>query len=214
MVYPISKLTIRPICMLWVRKVEGLENIEKGKPFIIASNHQSYCDSLLVPAAVLPGIDRKIHALVNSYYWKPFVTRIFLNLWEAIPVNVDKKEKSNEKNSQSIEKAVNHLKNKELVMIFPEGKRSDGKLKKAYTGVAKIALMAKVPVLPVGIIDSNKVLPKGKTFPRFTRCEVKIGKLMYFEKYYNKKGNEKTYQNITRQIMGQIAKLIGQKYKY
>ena len=214
MVYPIGKLAIRPICMLWVRKVEGLDNIPKGKPFIIASNHASYYDSLLVPCAIVPKIDKKLHALVNSYYWKPFITRFFLNLWEAIPVYVGKEENSKEKNKQATEKAINYLKNKELVMIFPEGRRNDGKLIKAYTGVAKIALKSKVSVLPVGIIDSNKVLPRGKTLPRFKRCEVKIGKLMSFDKYYNKKPNEKILQDITRQIMKQIAKLISQKYNY
>ena len=100
-------------------------------------------------------------------------------------------------------------------MIFPEGKRSpDGKLQKAYNGSAKLALKAKVPVLPVGIIDSHEVLPKGKILPRLKRCEVKIGKLMYFYKYYNKKPNEKIYLQITRKIMKEIAKLIGQKYNY
>lgn len=214
MVYPIGKLTVRPICMLWVRKIEGLDNIPKGKPFIIASNHASYYDSLLVPSAIVPKIDKKLHALVNSYYWKPFLTRFFLNVWEAIPVYVDKEKNSKEKNKQATEKAINYLKNKELIMIFPEGRRNDGKLIKAYTGVAKIALKARVPVLPVGVIDSNKVLPRGKTFPRFKRCEIKIGKLMNFEKYYSKKVNEKAYQNVTRQIMKQIARLIGQKYNY
>ena len=108
-----------------------------------------------------------------------------------------------------------YLKKNEITMIFPEGTRSyDGKLKKAYTGVAKITLKSKAPVLPVGIIDSYKVLPRGKILPRFKRCEVKIGKLMNFEKYYKKKINEKILENITRDIMKQIAKLINQKYNY
>ena len=100
-------------------------------------------------------------------------------------------------------------------MIFPEGTRShDGKLKKAYTGIAKLTLSAKVSVLPVGIIDANKVLPKGKIFLRLKRCEVKIGKLMYFDKYYNKKPNKKIIEETTRSIMKEIAELIGQKYNY
>ena len=74
--------------------------------------------------------------------------------------------------------------------------------------------MAKVPVLPCGIINANNVLPKGKLFPRFARCEVKIGKLMYFDKYYNKKPSKKILEEITRSIMKEIAKLIGQKYNY
>ena len=215
MVYPIGKRIIPPFYRLWLRKVEGMENIPEDRAFIIAANHSSYFDIFLPPTLVIPKVDKKIHALVNSHYWKPFITRFFLNIWEAIPVYVGKESDAKEKNRIAAEKAVNYLKNNELVMIFPEGKRShDGKLKKAYTGIARLALNAKVPVLPVGIIGANKVLPVGKAFPRFRKCEVKVGKLIYFEKYYNKRKNKKMLEDITRKVMQQIAKLINQKYSY
>ncbi|MCH8003532.1 MAG: 1-acyl-sn-glycerol-3-phosphate acyltransferase [Nanoarchaeota archaeon] len=215
MVYPIEKWIIPPIYKLWLRKVEGLENVPKHKPFIMAMNHASYYDALLLPSLIIPKIDKKIHALVNSYYWNKFLTRIFLNYHESIPVYVEKGDKSKKNNKKSFEKAFNYLKKNEIIMIFPEGKRSsDGKLRKAYTGVARLALNSKIPVLPIGIIGSNKVLPKGKFFPGFKRCEVKIGKPIYFNKYYNKKINERVLENITRIIMKNIAKLIYQRYNY
>lgn len=215
MVYPIAKLTIVPIYKLWLRKVEGLENVPKDKTFIIAANHSSYYDSLLLHSIIIPNINKKIHALVNSIYWKYPISKYFLNLGECIPVYVEKEKNAKKKNKEVFKKALKYLKEGEIVQIFPEGKRSpDGKLQKAYTGIAKSALKSKVPVLPCGIIGSNKVLPKGKIFPRFTRCEVKIGKLMYFDKYYNKKLNNKIFEEVTRSIMEQIAKLINQKYNH
>lgn len=214
MVYPISKLILRPIYKMWLRKVNGLDNIPKNKPFIIAANHSSYFDIFIPPILIVPKLDKKLHAFVNSYYWNNPLTKYFLNMWEEIPVYVGKEKNSKEKNKLALEKALKYLKNNELIMIFPEGKRSDGKLLKAYTGVAKLVLKAKVPVLPFGIIGSNKVLPKGKFFPRFVRCEAKIGKLMYFDKYYNKKPCDKMLEQVTRNIMKQIAKLISQKYNY
>lgn len=214
MAYLIEKCTIMPVYRLWIRKIKGLENVPKNKSFIIAANHTSYFDALLLPSIILAKIDKKMHALVNAYYWKNFITRTFLNLWGCIPVYVEKEPNAKEKNKQAFEQAVNHLKNNEIMMIFPEGRRSDGKLLKAYSGIARLALSAKVPVLPCGIIDSNKVLPKGKTFPRLVRCEVKIGKLMYFERYYNKKPNDKILEEVTRSIMKEIAKLTNQKYNY
>ena len=78
----------------------------------------------------------------------------------------------------------------------------------------RLAISAKVPVLPVGVIDSHKVVPKDKLLPRFARCEVKIGKPIYFEKYYNKKLNKKIYEEVTRNVMKEIAKLITQIYNY
>ena len=214
MAYPLSKWIVPAICSPWIRKTEGSEKI-KDKTFIIAANHSSYFDIFLPPILVVSKINKKIHALANSFYWNNFITKFILNMWEAIPVYVDKEKDSKQKNKLAFQKAVNYLKKNELVMIFPEGARSsDGKLNKAYHGVAKLALAAKVPVLPFGIIDAHKVLPKGKMFPRFKRCEVKIGKPMYFDKYYNKKINKKILEEITRQIMKKIAKLIGQKYNY
>lgn len=215
MVYPIEKRIIPPIYNLWLRNTEGLENVPKIKPFIMAMNHASYYDALLLPSILLPKINRKIHPLVNSYYWKNFLVRMFLDHHEAIPVYIKKSHKPKKDNNESFNKALNYLKKNEIIMIFPEGKRSsDGNLRKAYVGVARLALNSKVPVLPIGIIGSDKVLPKGKVFPRFKRCQVKIGKLIYFNKYYNKKIDNSILENITRIIMKKIAELIEKKYNY
>lgn len=215
MVYPISKITILPIYKLWIRKVYDIDNIPYDKTFIVALNHTSYYDIMIVPCILVPKINKRMHALVNSLYWKNPITRFFLDLWGGIPVFVKKEKNAKAKNKLALEKALNHIKQGDIMMIFPEGKRSpDGKLQKAYTGIAKLALKAKVPVMPCGIIGANKVLPKGKFFPRFARCEVKIGKLIYFNKYYNKKPTEKLFEEITNKIMKEIAKLSNQKYNY
>ena len=214
MVYTLEKLTIKPLISLWLRKVEGIGNIPKGIPFILAPNHSSYLDVFLAPSIVLSSIGRKMHALGNYYYWKNSFTSFFLDWWECIPVYVEHEKNAKEKNMLALEKALSYLKQGHIFIIFPEGRRSDGKLIKGHTGIARLALMAKVPVLPCGIINANNVLPKGKLFPRFARCEVKIGKLMYFDKYYNKKPSKKILEEITRSIKKEIAKLIGQKYNY
>tara|TARA_Y100000294_G_scaffold153629_1_gene152723 strand:+ start:25037 stop:25702 length:666 start_codon:yes stop_codon:yes gene_type:complete len=213
MVYPIGKLVALPIYRLWLGKVTGIDNIPKNEPFVIAANHASYYDALLLHSIIVPRLDKKIHALVNSYYWKPLFPKIILNWGECLPVHISKN--PGLKNKETFKKAKKYLKNKELIQIFPEGTRSyDGNLKKAYNGAAKLALESKVAVLPIGIIGSNKVLPKGKIFPRFKRCEVKIGKLMYFKKYYGKENNTKILKRVTAAIMKEIAKLIGKKYNH
>jgi len=210
MPYPIAKVVIRALYRPWIRKVEGLENIPGDMPFIIAANHSSYFDAFLLPIIIVQKIDRRMHAWINAYYWKNPITKFFLDLWGGIPMHVAKEENAKEKNKASFKLTINYLKNNEPVMIFPEGTRNNGKLKKAYNGIARLALAAKVPVLPCGIIGANKVLPKGKMLPRFARCEVKIGKLMHF----SQKPGEKSYECVTRKIMKEIAKLINQKYNY
>ncbi len=215
MVYLISKSIISPIIKLWLRKVNGIENIPKESAFIVAANHSSYYETLLVPSIIVLKINKRMHAFVDSTYWNFFITRFFLDMWQCIPVSVNKEKNSKEKNRVAMETSLNYLKEGHIMMIFPEGGRShDGKLKKAYTGVAKLALMSKTPVLPIGVIGTNEILPKGSFFPRFKRCEINIGKPMYFEKSSGKKINKKILNKITRDIMKQIAELIGQKYKY
>jgi len=99
--------------------------------------------------------------------------------------------------------------------VYPEGTRTlTGKLQRAKTGVARLALAAKVPVLPIGLTNTFKILPKGKWIPRFGRADVNIGKLMYFDEYYGKENNKKTLRLVTTKIMKEIAKLCGQKYEF
>ena len=94
MVYSITRAILTPIYKLWLRRVQGLDNIPKEKPFIIAANHSSYFDIFIPPVLIVPKADKKIHALVNSYYWNNFLTKYFLSMWEAIPVFVGKEKNS------------------------------------------------------------------------------------------------------------------------
>lgn len=215
MVHDILRLLIPPIYRIWLKKIEGLDNIPKNGQFIIAANHSSYYDVILPHILILPKINKKIHALVNSEYWNYPVCRQFLNVGECIPVFVEKKNHSKEKNRQSLDKALAYLLKKEPVLIFPEGTRSyDGKIGRGRTGIARLALKAKVPVLPFGIIGANKVMPRGKTLPRLARCSIKIGRPLHFGKYHNKKINKKMLREVTTKIMREIAALIGQKYNH
>ena len=215
MVYTIGKLIIPPICKLWIRRVEGLKNIPKDEPFIIASNHASFCDAIILHSLIIPEIDKKIHAFVHSLFWKYYIPGFFLNWAESIPVFGFDEQDAKSNNITTFSKALDYLNKGEIVEIFPEGTRSyDGKLKKAHKGVAYLTLKSNAPVLPVGIIGSNKVLPIGKKLPRLRRCDVKVGKLISFEKYHAKGINNKLLEEVTRLIMNQIAILIEQKYDY
>jgi 1-acyl-sn-glycerol-3-phosphate acyltransferase len=77
-----------------------------------------------------------------------------------------------------------------------------------------VALKARVPIVPVGIIGSYDILPKGAKFPRFKRARLVIGKPIYLNKFYGKKADYKTLEKITEMVMKEIAKLICQKYEF
>ena len=134
MVYPIGKLIVPPIYCLWLRNIEGKENIPKDTPFIVAANHSSYYDTLLPYIIITKQLNKQVHALVNSRYWDSSFFRAIMAWGACIPVYVEKGIKSQKKNQESLKIAISYLKKGHIIQIFPEGKRSpDGKLQKAYT---------------------------------------------------------------------------------
>lgn len=215
MVYPISKLTIFSFIRLFIKKTDGKENIIRNGPFIAACNHASFYDDFAVPSVILPVANKYVHFYVNSSYFKNYFFRKALAWGRCIPVDTQKSERHKEINKKAFNTALMYLRKNEIISIFPEGTRSiDGKLQKGKTGIANLAIAAKVPILPMGIIGSNKILPKGKFFPRLRRCKVNIGKPLYFKEYYNKKINKKILEDATGKVMREIAALTGQKYNY
>jgi 1-acyl-sn-glycerol-3-phosphate acyltransferase len=112
------------------------------------------------------------------------------------------------------------LKRGELVGIFPEGHRSlDGKLLKAKSGSAMLALKARAPVVPIGLINTHAILPKGSAWPRFfTPYQIKIGRPMVFEQYYSEyetaRDPAEIEGKVSRAIMREIGHLIGQEYSF
>jgi 1-acyl-sn-glycerol-3-phosphate acyltransferase len=209
-VYVFGRIFVAPWYRLWCRRIGGMENLPKP-PFILASNHVSYYETMLYHCTISLSLNAKIHALVNGNYWNYFIPRLALNATEQIPIDVSKSEQSKKNNESALKNAAEYLKKGDIVMIFPEGHRSkDGRLLKAKTGIARLVSMSGVPVVPFGVIGAEKVLPKGAILPRFARCGVKIGKPMKFKKPKSKKEQEA----ITRKIMKEIAKLTGKTYDY
>lgn len=217
--YSLTSRLLNAVIRPYIRKVNGMRNIPKDKPFIVAANHASYIDDLIIASFVINYTKKRANTFVNSRYFKnAFLTKIFKAL-AMIAVDTGKSMSNDAKkkcmNERAFKKAVNSLKNGELFAIFPEGGRSnDGLIKKAKTGVARIALVSKVPVIPLGIKGSCQVMPKGAIFPRFKRLEVTFGNPMHFDEYYGKEKDYKTLRKVTSLIMKNIAKLIGQKYNY
>ncbi|MFH1641853.1 MAG: lysophospholipid acyltransferase family protein [Nanoarchaeota archaeon] len=208
MPYPIAKYTVLHLAKaLWIKKVNGLSNIPKDEPFIYASNHGSFIDDLLIPCVIFGHVKKYVHFYCNDKFFKNFFTRKFLEWGRVIPIRVYESPNQKEINKKAFNLALDYLKKNEPVGIFPEGHRTtDGELQKARTGVATLAIKSNVPVVPIGIIGSYKIWPKGKRLPTLNKCIINIGKPMQF------KTNDK--EKITKDIMIKIAELADLKYNY
>jgi 1-acyl-sn-glycerol-3-phosphate acyltransferase len=211
MVYPVANLIVPPILRIWIKSIEGMENIPEDGAFVICPNHSSFYDDLLLHMIVCPRINKHVHMYVNRKYFNHFFLRKFLEWGRCIPVEVYDSPDKRKINEKAFKQALVYLKKKEPIGIYPEGHRSrDGELQKAKFGAATLALTAKVPVLPVGIIGSAEVLPKGKSFPRLQKVvKIKVGKPINLDKY-----SLKDKEKVTRTIMNEIAKLTHKKYRY
>ncbi|MEK6868695.1 MAG: lysophospholipid acyltransferase family protein [Nanoarchaeota archaeon] len=213
MAYSISKILLVPIFKLWIGDVKGLENIPIGRPFILAPNHASYMEHMLISSIIVPKLGKKLYFIAKKEHFEGISQKSWHRVWTRyvgyIPID---RSKGGEK---ALKKAVSYLERGEVIVVYPEGTRTlTGKIQEGKTGVARLALWAKVPVVPLGIRGTFEILPKGKIIPKLRKAAFKFGKPMYFGKYYNKPVTKSMLRAITNSIMKEIAKLSGQKYNF
>lgn len=200
---PILNLVGRP-------RVEGLENLPENGPAILASNHLAVVDSFYLPMAS----PRRIYFLAKSEYFtgtglKGRFQRWFFTAVGQIPIDRSGADAA----ENALISARRKLEAGELMGMYPEGTRSpDGRLFKGKTGLARIAMETGVPVIPVAMINTDKLNPPGTTFPRPTRITVRIGKPLDFSRYEGMNGNRFIERAVTDEIMYELMRLSGQKY--
>ena len=188
-----------PIRLYWRIRVSGRYNLPRRGGAILASNHQSGLDPVVVGGIV----NRPIHWLAKiEYVVTPKVAWFFRSVG-VIPVNRDAPE------HEALEKAAECVRSGKLFGIYPEGTRSpDGRVYRGYTGVARIAELTAAPVIPVGVLNTREALPKGKILAKPLRCEVRFGSPMYFKMGSGEDPHE-AYRRFTDDVTDAIASLIG-----
>ncbi|HNP15393.1 MAG: 1-acyl-sn-glycerol-3-phosphate acyltransferase [Cryobacterium sp.] len=200
---PILRTAFRP----WVT---GEENIPRKGGVILASNHLSFIDSVFLPLV----IDRRVTFLAKSDYYtargiKGWAIKHFLKAAGMIPID-----RSGGKASEaSLRTGLGVLHRGEVLGIYPEGTRSpDGKLYRGRTGVARMVLEGGVPVVPVAMIDTEKVMPIGKRLPKVRRIGVVIGEPLDFSRFEGMESDRFILRSITDEIMYELSHLGDQEY--
>jgi 1-acyl-sn-glycerol-3-phosphate acyltransferase len=200
---PLLRLIFRP----WVR---GMENIPSTGAAILASNHLSFSDSIFLPLQSR----RPVVFLAKSEYFTGKGIKGALIRWFFKSTGQLSIDRSGGKASEaSLNTGLSVLSQGFVLGIYPEGTRSpDGKLYRGRTGIARMALESKVPVIPVAMIDTEKVQPIGKRLPRIRRVGIVVGQPLDFSRFDGMEGDRIVLRAVTDEIMYELAKLSGQEY--
>ena len=200
---PLLRLVFRP-------HVEGAENVPAEGPAILASNHLSYADWLFMPLT----LPRRVTFVAKAeYFTSPGIKGWFQKKFfsGAGQVPIDRGGASAAEGALSAAQRI--LRQGELFGIYPEGTRShDGRLYRGKTGVARLALETKVPVIPIAVVGTDVLAPPGKKFGTITRPVVRFGKPLDFSRYEGMANDRFILRSITDEIMYEIMRLSGQEY--
>jgi 1-acyl-sn-glycerol-3-phosphate acyltransferase len=201
---PFLRLIFRP----WS---EGAENVPREGPAILASNHLSFSDHFFAP---LP-LPRKVVFLAKSEYFtgrgiKGLFSKAFFSGVGQIPID----RTGGAASERALNTGLRVLAAGELLGIYPEGTRTpDGRLYRGKTGVARLALEGKAPVVPTAMIGGFEFQPPGKLAPRLTiRPGVRFGKPLDFSRYYGMENDRIVLRAVTDEIMYELMKLSSQEY--
>lgn len=170
MVYWFVRNLCRILLLIFFRlRIEGSENIPKTGRLIVAANHASMMDPVIVGSV----LKRKVHYMAKEELFSSRFSRWFFNQICVFPVARSKGDRG------AIRKALELLDEEKSFGIFPEGTRTeDGRLGEPQPGMAMIASKSMSPILPVGIINTYNAMPKGSKFPKFVPITVRIGRLL------------------------------------
>ena len=211
MQYRASRVVAGPFLhVLWRPEVTGLENIPETGGALIASNHLSIVDSIFLPLV----ISRPVTFAAKSEYFTGTrmldrVTAMYMRATNQLSVD-----RAGARAAQAmLEAALERVNGGALFGIYPEGTRSpDGRLYRGRTGIGWLALHSGVPVIPVAMIGTDRVLPPGRTVPKLNRIQVKIGSPLTFDALRAEGTGGRQRRAVTDTVMEAIGKLSGQEY--
>jgi 1-acyl-sn-glycerol-3-phosphate acyltransferase len=201
---PLVKAVYRP----WIT---GRENVPKAGAAILASNHLSVIDSVLLPLL----LDRPVSFLAKAEYFtgrglKGWATRWFMKGTGQIALD----RSGGPASEAALNTALQVIGRGDLLGIYPEGTRSpDGRLYRGRTGIARMALEAKVPVIPVVMVDTGEMMPIGRTIPKVMRAGIVIGEPLDFSRYAGMESDRYVLRSVTDEIMVALQRLGGQEYR-
>ncbi len=181
-------------------RIIGEENVPATGGAVLAGNHVSYADPILLWCAS----PRRCRFMSKSELWQRGpVAWLLPRVW-SFPVERGAADRT------AITTATRFLENGELVGIFPEGTRAgaDGAVGEAHGGVSFIALRAGAPVVPVAFVGTDKVWPRGQRLPRLAKVTIAYGTPIDLASVAPDAGRKERVEALTTEIMDRISDLL------
>ena len=180
--------------ILFRLEVNGLNNIPKRGGVIIASNHASLLDPIVLASACFLR-SRKISFMAKAEFFRNKMFGSLISKINAFPINRERGDIS------AIKEAIKRLKDKKALLLFPEGSRSkDADTSNLPSGIGFLAKRTNTPILPTFVKGADKALPKGSRIIRPVKVAIYFGELYYAEK-------DASYSDIAKQTLNRITKL-------
>ena len=211
MKYRVSRAVAGPFLhLLWRPEITGDEHIPAAGGAIVASNHLSILDSIFLPLMLRRPITfaAKAEYFTGTHPAQRFAGA-YLRATKQLPVD-----RVGARSAQdTLHAALRLLEQGELFGIYPEGTRSpDGRLYRGRAGVGWLAMASGVPVIPVAMVGTDRVLPPGRAVPALRRVGIRVGKPLTFEAYQDLRPAAAARRAITDDVVQAIQALSGQEY--
>ncbi|GGS68543.1 1-acyl-sn-glycerol-3-phosphate acyltransferase [Streptomyces violaceus] len=209
--FALIKAVLGPVMRLMFRpQVEGAEHIPGDGPVILAGNHLTFIDSMILPLVC----DRQVFFIGKDEYvtGKGFKGRLmawFFTGVGMIPVDRD----GGRGGVAALMTGRRVLEEGQVFGIYPEGTRSpDGRLYRGRTGIARLTLMTGAPVVPFAMIGTDRLQPGGAGLPRPGKVTVRFGEAMEFSRYEGMDRDRYVLRAVTDSVMSEVMRLSGQEY--
>lgn len=168
--YRICRAIVTAIVRIFTRlRIEGREHVPATGAFVLAPVHRSVIDTPIAACVT----SRRMRFMGKDAVWKVRPVGWLASALGAFPVTRGTADR------EALRRGIAVLEEGEPLVLFPEGERKSGPVvQPLFDGAVYIAVKARVPIVPVGIGGSERVLPKGARFPRPHQVHVIVGSPM------------------------------------